>query len=218
MIIKNEAEFLEQFLEYHKELVDEIVIVDTESTDNSKEIAKKFTDKVYEFEWKDDFSIARNYSISKATKDWIIWLDVDERIDKKYFSEIRKLVEEQEKIEDVLGISLIQKNHTKVKNHPRFKNGYFIRRICKIFRNNKVIKFEFPVHETVFNSIKKLNGKIVKTYIEFDHFMEEKGKDFLIKKQKKYILLLEKKKEYNLGKADKEIETEKILLDAYKNL
>lgn len=58
--------------------VDEITIVDTGTGDNTKTIASEFTDKIYDFKWCNDFSKARNFSISKASNDWILVLDADE--------------------------------------------------------------------------------------------------------------------------------------------
>ena len=74
MIIKNEEKTIARCLDSVKDLVDEIIIVDTGSTDKSKEIVSKYTDKVYDFEWVEDFAKARNFSFSKATKDYIMWL------------------------------------------------------------------------------------------------------------------------------------------------
>ncbi|MDD3303682.1 MAG: glycosyltransferase family 2 protein [Clostridia bacterium] len=80
MIVKNEEDVLGRCLDNVKEIADEIIIVDTGSTDKTKHIAKKYTRKVYDFEWCDDFSKARNYSFSKATKEYIMWLDADDII------------------------------------------------------------------------------------------------------------------------------------------
>ena len=78
MIVKNEEQSLPKCLESVKDVVDEIIIIDTGSTDRTKELAKTFTDKIYDFEWINDFGSARNYSFSKATKDFILWLDADD--------------------------------------------------------------------------------------------------------------------------------------------
>jgi len=75
MIVKNAQATLERCLTDCKAVVDEMVIVDTGSTDGSIEIAKKFTDKVYHFDWIDDFSAARNYAFSKCSYPWILWMD-----------------------------------------------------------------------------------------------------------------------------------------------
>lgn len=78
MIVKNEEEILGRCLDSVHDLVDEIIIVDTGSTDKTKEIAAKYTNKIYHFEWINDFSAARNFSFSKATQSHILWLDADD--------------------------------------------------------------------------------------------------------------------------------------------
>ena len=83
MIVKDEEAVLERCLSSVKDLVDEIIIVDTGSTDKTKEIAANFTEHIFDFEWINDFSVARNFSFSKATKDYILWLDADDVIEKK---------------------------------------------------------------------------------------------------------------------------------------
>jgi glycosyltransferase involved in cell wall biosynthesis len=80
MIVKNEELNLANCLNSIKDVIDEIIIVDTGSTDKTKEIAKEFTDKIYDFEWIYDFSAARNFSFSKATCDYIMWLDADDLV------------------------------------------------------------------------------------------------------------------------------------------
>lgn len=78
MIVKNEDEVLARCLESARETVDEIVLVDTGSTDQTLEIAKRYTDKVYTFPWCDDFAAARNFAFSKGTMDYLMWLDADD--------------------------------------------------------------------------------------------------------------------------------------------
>ncbi|HPZ18550.1 MAG TPA: glycosyltransferase [Fervidobacterium sp.] len=93
MIMKNEENNLDRALGSIKPYVDEIVIVDTGSTDNSVEIAKKYTDKIFFHEWKDDFSEARNYSLQFPTCDWVLIYDADEEV-REDFAGIRKFLEE----------------------------------------------------------------------------------------------------------------------------
>lgn len=78
MIVKNEESNLKSCLSKVAPFIEEIIIVDTGSTDNTKAIASEFTDKIYDFKWCNDFSKARNFSISKASNDWILVLDADE--------------------------------------------------------------------------------------------------------------------------------------------
>jgi glycosyltransferase involved in cell wall biosynthesis len=95
MIVKNEEEVLARCMESVKGLVDEIIIVDTGSTDKTKEIALKYTDKVYDFEWIQDFAAARNFAFEKATKDYTMWLDADDVIleeDAKKFLELKETI------------------------------------------------------------------------------------------------------------------------------
>ncbi|MEG0237093.1 MAG: glycosyltransferase family 2 protein [Cetobacterium sp.] len=78
MIVKNEEKYLERCLNSVKNIVDEIVIVDTGSSDKTVEIAKKFTNRIYFYKWHNDFAAARNFSFSKATNNYIMWLDADD--------------------------------------------------------------------------------------------------------------------------------------------
>jgi len=81
MIVKNEENCLEKCLGSLKGLVDEMIVVDTGSTDRTKEISNAFGAKVYDFKWTGDFSEARNFSFSKATCDYIYSADADEELD-----------------------------------------------------------------------------------------------------------------------------------------
>ena len=81
MIVKNEEKILERCLSCLADLMDEVIIVDTGSTDRTKQIASKYTDKIYDFQWEDDFSAARNFAFSKATGDYIYSADADEVLD-----------------------------------------------------------------------------------------------------------------------------------------
>lgn len=93
MIVKDEEKTLERCLNSVKSVIDEIIIVDTGSSDATKDIATRFNANIYDFKWISDFSAARNYAFSKATKDYIIWLDGDDFIDKDNISKINKLLE-----------------------------------------------------------------------------------------------------------------------------
>ena len=71
MIVKDEEKVLARCLDSIADLMDEIIIVDTGSTDRTKEIARKYTDKIYDFKWIQDFSAARNYAFSLAKMEYI---------------------------------------------------------------------------------------------------------------------------------------------------
>ena len=94
LIVKNEEQILERCLNSFKGYYDELIIVDTGSTDSTKDIAKRYTSKVFDFEWCDDFSKARNFSIEQAAGDYILVLDTDEFLDEDFdMNDIRKLIE-----------------------------------------------------------------------------------------------------------------------------
>lgn len=93
MIVKNEEKNLGGCLDCLTSIADEIIIVDTGSTDKTKEIALQYTDKIYDFEWIDDFSAARNFAFSKATMDYIYSADADERLDQENQAKFLQLKE-----------------------------------------------------------------------------------------------------------------------------
>lgn len=93
MIVKNEERILARCLDSIADLMDEIIVVDTGSSDRTKEIAANYTDKIYDFEWCDDFSAARNFAFSKAKGDYIYSADADEVVDEENRMRFRDLKE-----------------------------------------------------------------------------------------------------------------------------
>ena len=80
MIVKNEEAVLGRCLDCVREIADEIILVDTGSSDQTKEIGARYTDKIYDYPWKDDFSAARNFGLHEAKMDYVMWLDADDMI------------------------------------------------------------------------------------------------------------------------------------------
>src|SRR5262249_30700920 len=80
MIVRNEERELHDCLAPVAELFDEIIIVDTCSTDATKDVAARFTRHVFDFPWRDDFAAARNEALRHASGEWIFWLDADDRL------------------------------------------------------------------------------------------------------------------------------------------
>lgn len=78
MIVKNEENTIARCLDSVQDIADEIVITDTGSTDRTKEIISRYTDKIYDFTWIDDFAAARNHAFSHAAMEYILWLDADD--------------------------------------------------------------------------------------------------------------------------------------------
>ena len=78
MIVRQEEKALARCLEGIADAVEEIIIVDMGSTDGTKEIARQFTDKIYDFPWGDDFAAARNFAFSKGTGEYLLWMDAED--------------------------------------------------------------------------------------------------------------------------------------------
>jgi len=136
MIVKNEEKHLNNCLMSVRDVADELIIVDTGSTDRTVEIARKYTDKIYFHPWNDSFSEARNHSLKYATGDWIFQIDADEELVKKDIPMVRKAVMD-------VGIDAIK---TRIISTARKGRSKAIHHIERIFRNNSVIHYEGRVH------------------------------------------------------------------------
>lgn len=214
LIVKDEENYIRSALNSVKGLADEIIVVDTGSKDKTKEIAKEFTDKIFDFKWNDNFSEARNFSLRKASQDWILVLDADEVIAKEDYDKIKQLI----KSEDYLGYAFKQISYTNdgsiygyipildKNNYSKDFSGYIFCDTIRLFRNIKEIYYEGAVHESVINSIKKI-GEIKKTDIKIHHYQFEKGMDVQREKQIKYLKIYESNidKSPNKAKAYRDI-------------
>jgi glycosyltransferase involved in cell wall biosynthesis/Flp pilus assembly protein TadD len=139
MIVKNEEELLAKCLESVKEQVDEIVIVDTGSTDRTVEIATSYGAKVYSHSWEGDFSKHRNQSIGYATKEWILILDADEVVDKESAGYLREVL--KEKKADSLYL-IVRSTYDRGR-------GEAVHNSIRLFRNNGKIRYEGRVHNAI---------------------------------------------------------------------
>ena len=189
MIAKNAEKNIPKAINSVKKIVDEIIVVDTGSKDKTKDIAKSLGAKVYGFKWNDDFSKARNFALSRCTKEWILVLDTDEMIAEKDLDKIKELVKKKN-----IACRFIQRTYLNKKS--RFKwnqndnsysegNGYLgwkYRGIVRLFRNLPEIRFVYPIHETVKPSVLRL-GKIVNSNIPIHHFSSNKDYLELLKKK-----------------------------------
>lgn len=143
MIVKNEERVLARCLDSLIGLMDEIIIVDTGSTDKTKEIAKKYTDKVYDFAWVDDFSAARNFSFSKATMDYIYVADADEVLDEKNRAEFQKLKEAM--LPEVEIVQMYYANQKSFNTVYNFDKEYR----PKLYKRLRNFLWVDPIHESV---------------------------------------------------------------------
>lgn len=143
MIVKNEQSVLARCLDSVADLVDEIIIVDTGSTDATKDIAGSYTDRVYEFAWTGDFSEARNYAFSLATCDYIYTADADEVIDEVNRERFRKLLSSL-----LPEVEIVQMRYANQLDCGTVYN-YDEELRPKLFKRLRPFVWISPVHETV---------------------------------------------------------------------
>ncbi|MDT9027818.1 glycosyltransferase family 2 protein [Rossellomorea yichunensis] len=105
LIVKDEEEVIGRCLESVQGIVDEINIVDTGSTDRTKEIVGQYTDRVFDFAWIDDFAAARNFAFQQATREYILWLDADDVLKPEDQEKFRKLKKEIDSSIDAVSMS-----------------------------------------------------------------------------------------------------------------
>ncbi len=204
MIVCDEEDMLANALDSVSGLVNEIIIVDTGSTDKTKDIAKKFNARVIDYEWKDDFSDARNYSLKHATGDWILVLDADETISQRDHKKMLHLIEDS-KFE---AYSLVQRTYGNNLKHAEYVNrgsdkyseslpylGWIPSSLVRLFRNNPKYRFRYKIHEVIEPAIEEAGGVIKSATVPIHHFTYEKPPDFVDAKHKRYL-------EYGLQQID----------------
>ncbi len=229
MVVKDEEQFLEQCLTAVKPFADEIIIVDTGSTDKTPAIAKKFTDKFFSLPWQNDFSKMRNAALQKATGDWILVVDGDEVFSKEGVLKVPELVKKH----FVLGYKLHQRNYTDDPNTSEMVPcgpgegfaGYTLAKPVRLFQNKRGIWYEGKVHEGVEKSILAKQGVIEDSGIILHHYKALKGKSTEEEKRKAYLQLLQQqlienkddaKTHYEIGLAYKNLGEFDKAIDSFK--
>lgn len=160
MIVKNEAAVLGRILEPMKQIADEIILVDTGSTDQTKAIAAQYTSLIFDFPWIEDFSAARNFACSKASMDYWIWLDADDMISPKWQKEFLSLKETLDPAVDMVMMKYVTGFDRK--GNPAF--SYYRERLIK---NQKGFLWKGRVHEAVTPE-----GRLLYSPIEIEHKKE----------------------------------------------
>ncbi|WP_315112789.1 glycosyltransferase [Clostridium intestinale] len=146
MIVKNEEENLKICLEKISKYINEIIVVDTGSEDNTKLIARDFTDKVFDYKWSNDFAATRNFSISKSSNDWILVLDADELIQEFNIEKVHDFIEKKENLVKVGRIKRI--NFMENVNG----DGKYVERVNRLFNKNN-FKYEGIIHEQLISVV-----------------------------------------------------------------
>jgi tetratricopeptide (TPR) repeat protein len=142
MIVRDEEEALPRCLKSLQNVVDELIVVDTGSKDNTIRIAEHFDGRIFHFKWRDDFSAARNESLKHATGDWILQLDADEELLPASVPHLKESMSEPSVL-----LYLV-----------RFDNGVKCRQVRfvwlgRLFRNQPKLRYHRPYHETIDESV-----------------------------------------------------------------
>ena len=143
MIVRNEERHLRRCLESLQGLMDEMIIVDTGSMDQTIEIAKSYTDNVYQFDWGDDFSAARNFSLSKATKDYVYVADADEVLDEENRQRFHRL--KQVLLPEIDIVQMKYGNQMEFNTVYNYDEEYR----PKLFKRVRQFRYIDPIHETL---------------------------------------------------------------------
>ncbi len=157
LIVKNEETRLPGCLRSLRAVADEIVIVDTGSSDKTVAIAESFGAKVYHHEWQQDFAAARNFAIKQATGDWIIQLDADEEL----------FAEDQYKVRELIHQDACDGAYLAIHNRVSTtfgENKPSIHYLVRLFRNRPDFYYINPIHE-----ILKIDGEVLAVDINLLH-------------------------------------------------
>lgn len=165
MIVKNEEPVIERCLASISDIVDEIIVVDTGSTDRTKEIVHSFTTSIFDFEWIDDFSAARNFAFSKASQDYILWLDADDVL----LEEDRlKLLALKETLSPAVD-SVTMLYHL---GSDEYGNVTFSLRRNRLVKRERAFRWMGPVHEYL-----EVYGQVIHSDIAVTHLGSDQDSD-----------------------------------------
>ncbi|MHB8578574.1 MAG: glycosyltransferase [Ignavibacteriaceae bacterium] len=183
MIVKNEEKYLADCLASVQDIVDEIVLVDTGSTDKTIDIAKEYDAKIFNFNWVNDFSAARNYALDKSSGDWVLYLDADERLSPDSKAELRSLTKEIKK----------EAYYCIVDNIDEIGHRAALMAYPRLFPNKNELRFEGAIHEQIEPALLKNHYQIKNAKIKIIHlgYNVEKAEMDLKAKRNLEILMAE---------------------------
>lgn len=165
IVVKNEEANLRVCLDCIKDIVDEMIVVDTGSTDQTIAVAEKYGTQVYRYEWQDDFALAKNFALDKSEGDWIIFLDADEYFTAETVKNIPDVIAKHQHECDGF---LTQMVNIDVDQENKIMDQFFT---VRIFRNDPNMRFVGKVHEQIHNLTGRKNAwyKVNPDEIELYH-------------------------------------------------
>jgi GT2 family glycosyltransferase/Flp pilus assembly protein TadD len=162
MIVKNEEARLGACLESAGDLFDEIIVVDTGSTDRTKEVASRFAARVGDFPWNDSFGDARNQCLRYATGKWIMWLDADDRIDRENRQKLKELFATLP--DDMVAYSMRVRSIM-----DGAGTSFRLLDQVRMFPRHPEIRWSYRVHEQTLPAVNRLGGRVHWTDVVIDH-------------------------------------------------
>ncbi|HWQ74635.1 MAG TPA: glycosyltransferase [Syntrophomonas sp.] len=178
MIVKDEEGWLGRCLDSVASIADEIIVVDTGSTDGTKAVGREHKAKVYDFEWTESFSAARNFGLEKATGKWVMWLDADEELELEDAGVFKRILAESKS--DLWMIPLINYYG----GFPPDSNRAYLYAGARLFRNHKDYRFTGRIHEHLdvrqildYSAPKVMPGAKIHHYGYMDQLVESKNKN-----------------------------------------
>ncbi|SHE48025.1 Glycosyltransferase involved in cell wall bisynthesis [Caldanaerobius fijiensis DSM 17918] len=185
MIVKNEEKNLPRCLDSVKDIVDEMIIVDTGSTDSTVKVAESYGAKVFSIRWNDDFSEARNASLEKANGKWILLMDADDELDQEDKQKIRNLL-----TDDVEGYFFKTINY--VGQNPGVEVALNMN--FRLMRNRPEYRFIYPIHEQIAAVIQQIRpgAKLVSTDIKVYHYGYLDDEVVIKEKRKRNMRIIER--------------------------
>ncbi len=158
MIVKDEADNLRPCLESLEDLASETIVVDTGSTDDTVEIARSMGARVFHIPWTGDFSAARNESLRHATKEWILWLDADNRLTPEAVAQIKAAVASG--CSDCFGCRV---------SSPLADGTVSVTEYLLLFRNGLGVHFRGAIHESIMPTLLSRGLRLAHTDIPVQH-------------------------------------------------
>jgi tetratricopeptide (TPR) repeat protein len=162
MIVKNEAARLPTCLASVRGVVDEVVVVDTGSTDGTPEVARALGAALHPFAWTGDYAAARNESLRQATGDWILYLDPDERLTPEAGRLLRTLARD----ETIDAVCLPER----IEQAPGDLVPFVRSEYCRLFRNRPAFRFEGRSHEQILPAIQRAGGRVRRAAAWIEHW------------------------------------------------